>query len=610
MNQLFGWLVDRFHNRNRIMPRDQPKNRSTSRRKSRSKRRSKSRHRLSKRDGFENAINAIKTTAVHIERKFEKEVADKILTDEMVAASELYSKRIVRAVGNTLKTASEQNICSGDISVTSDVMSMHPISTVQLNSSTKAKRQMIDEADYRRNEIKQSMERSQYVTADMVSTYFKDNVMSRLSPLKQRLNNDEEKKLKAELKAAYASFAKLEAVKIAMKEKHNKVLKSILTEMVKAEKRFKKEQVDSDGTKRLLQEKNKQYEERIEELEKALQSKQEGLDSKADETSVLKNESEQISILEKNVADQHIMIHALTEETSRLKDKLIAFKTGVSEEHEKENNAMVKQLEISISEIESLQLISKEKDQEIEMLKEEIEMYRFRVMKTQKVMDENFYLKKKLLDLSQTKIEQKMRLRELTQESEKLQEEIRSLKKNVVTDSREDRESSVVSDQTSSAAKSVMKALMKEMHALTIENNALQKQLSHNNESDVDSPKSLRGTILSLDDSSSFVSLLADVEREMSSLKENQINDTDFDDAKDSSTISSIDMPSAEVTSKLPPLREKQSTQQSSFDKSSDPSFGTCDGSKGNVASQNKQFLSRLWGSALALDSNGWISFD
>merc|ERR1712071_72877 len=107
--------------------------------------------------------------------------------------------------------------------------------------------------------------------------------------------------------------------------------------MIKAEKNFKKVCAALEETNQHLIEKNRIKQDRIDNIERALETKDEELQSKINQILSLRTELEEIQqcllaqgdeakveSLEKNINDQKVIIMPLTDEASRLKKKLIS----------------------------------------------------------------------------------------------------------------------------------------------------------------------------------------------------------------------------------------------------------------------------------------------
>ena len=320
------------------MPRDRERSKSITRRRSKSRNPRPS-------EQLRAAIQTVQDTVAHVERNLDKEIVSRVLTDEVITDAEFYAKRIAKAVGNTMRSASDHNICNSEFSVITEGPdpSTHasynaPLSTVRVSSTIKAQRQMKEKSAERRDELKRSFQKSQHAQVrsrskqEMISSR---QAISRKPRASSNELKDQERKYKNELRAVKKSYAKLKSDTEIVNEKHNKALKSILKEMVRAEKKFKKDKAEFERINRLLLEKNRLKHERIKNLMKLIKVKDSELKEKSDQIRNLHAELEttkeklkvpekkEISLHTKKISTQDTIIRALIEESSCLKQKVL-----------------------------------------------------------------------------------------------------------------------------------------------------------------------------------------------------------------------------------------------------------------------------------------------
>lgn len=408
-----------------------------------------------------NTYNAIKSTVANVEERFEEDVVNKVFSDQMVSDAEIIARRFFRAVGNTVKTASEQNICDTEMSVITDAQTyVSTIGTggfhngasrvsgmsVSADSSYFARNQMKDETCDRRDQISSyiqtnipdghllSKERTNVEQRNRLSCVpthistrkssmksnkllknngHEETIPTYISEPKSRCKRNIEAELvqvKAELESAFASFVKLEADKIAIKQYYGREIRTISNEMKNAEKLYEKEK--------------SMYEETIDE-QKA-------------KTNKLKDELSRMKV--KLMATSNIS--TLTEDTQQL---TLA------------NEIMKKDIESNCSMMNGLETKLLEKDREIEQKDKEIENLRKQLEMNKSIGELHQTLKQSISHLKKNSLEK---------ENEAKQEEL------CTTDSR-----SFVSDESFSTLKGLVQSLMKEIQTLTTENNVLYNKL-------------------------------------------------------------------------------------------------------------------------------------
>jgi len=255
-----------------------------------------------------------------LEKTFEQEVMDKYLTEENIAIAKVQARKTSRTVLEGVNKAliasvayTDKNLCrSSDFSVHTQALP-YPSSVCAediddqrcLPKNNTYSESLNKEIKKKYRETKNEAEEEEYtdIEEDEETTIRRDEIrqtfkefdeekyhnLKKSNSMETTKKTSRERKLEAatkemrkELKAACSKFVKMEEQKAATAEKHKTKLKSVLTEMVQNEKKFKKEKLAFESETETLRHSVSKIEKKLiherkrsEEAMKQLKSKEE-----------------------------------------------------------------------------------------------------------------------------------------------------------------------------------------------------------------------------------------------------------------------------------------------------------------------------------------------